>query len=204
MRSDPDSRATSRRSPPARPVLPPRTRAQRARAATLTFGASRARTGPPLPTRSASAASVSEAASESRIWTKGSYGIPSSLEAGAEAHLPAIGVYLQRQLGRNAALSHPRLTQDDGNEKLPLLGAAPQLSKLAALAVTGRRTWLGQRGARAPAAIAEFVVSRLSSTSSRSRRAHAGWLHQACAAVRRCGSRRSVLRRRAARRSRRW
>ena len=66
---------------------------------------------------------------------------------------------------------------------------------------TGPRTWRGRRGARAAAVIARFAVVRLSSTSSRSRRALAGWLHRACVAVRRCGSRRFVLRRRAARRS---
>jgi hypothetical protein len=42
-------------------------------------------------------------------------------------------VHLERQLGRNAALAHARLTQDDGNEQRPLLGAAPQLSKPVAL-----------------------------------------------------------------------
>jgi hypothetical protein len=67
--------------------------------------------------------------------------------------------------------------------------------------VTGRRTSRGQRGAPAPAATAEVVVSRPASTPSRGRRAHVGSRHRACAAVRRCGSRRSVRRRRAARRS---
>ena len=57
---------------------------------------------------------------------------PELLETRAEPHLAATGVYLDRQLGRDAALPHPRLTRDDGNEQLSLPGATPQLAKLAA------------------------------------------------------------------------
>ena len=106
--------------------------------------AQRARAAPPGSAQSGEdRTAASDPFSERGVGHRGRVGVedlgeglvrdPEVLEARAEAHLAALGVHLQRQLGRDAALPHPGLAEDDGDEQLPLLGASPQLSKPASL-----------------------------------------------------------------------